>query len=414
MNRNMQSPISSPSESPGNTKVILVANTSWYLYNFRLPLLKELRSAGYTVEAIAPHDEYTHLIQHEGFKIHHWVVTRSSINPFLEMRALADLAKLYRRERPDLVHHFTIKACVYGTLAAKSSRIYRVVNSITGLGHLFVGRRKRTRLLRRALKPVYKAVFTAKRSTVVFQNAEDQERLIQLGITDGERARLIHGSGVDIEHFKPTEDSAGKFHDPVKLLFPSRLIKEKGIYDVLKAFLALRENGEAIELLIAGDIDDGNRSSLSKEDLSALRNDSQIKLLGHVNDMRSLYANSDIIILPSWREGLSRSLIEAAAMERAIVTTDVPGCREVIDHGDSGLLIPPKDPRSLELAITLLLQQPDLARRLGKQARQKVFNEFQVSLVNEKTLGQYKELFSAPSRYSRIPSLSKFISKHFG
>jgi len=387
-----------------SSKVLLVANTSWYLYNFRLPLLRDLRAAGYGVEAVAPHDSYTRLLQAEGFTVHHWVVARRSINPLLELHALVDLLRVYRRERPDLVHHFTIKACLYGTLAAKGARVYRVVNAITGLGHVFLGQRIRTRMLRRMLKPLYSAVFSARRSTVVFQNADDQERLIRLGITDGDRARLIRGSGVDIEHFRPKVHTAGQFRTPLQLLFPSRLILEKGIEDVLAACRSLWDQEVPLELLVAGAIDDGNRSALLPADLEALRSEPRIRCLGHVDDMRALYAASDLVVLPSWREGLSRALIEAAAMERPIITTDVPGCRDVVDHGRTGLLVPLQDARAIELAIQLLLENPDLAARFGKAARQKVVEEFQVSLVNESTLKQYARLLQVPVRSSWLPS----------
>lgn len=387
-----------------NARVLLVANTSWYLYNFRLPLLRDLRAAGYAVAAVAPHDSYTALLEAEGVTVHPWMLARRSINPLLELKAIVDLLRVYRREQPSLVHHFTIKACLYGTLAAKGARVYRVVNAVTGLGHVFLGQRKRTRLMRRMLKPLYRAVFRARRSTVVFQNADDQERLIQLGITDGARARLIRGSGVDIEHFRPQAHTAGQFHAPLQLLFPSRLIREKGIEDVLTACRSLWEQDVPLELLVAGDIDDGNRSALLPADLEALSSEPRIRCLGHVDDMRALYAASDLVLLPSWREGLSRALIEAAAMERPIITTDVPGCRDVVDHGRTGLLVPLHNARAIELAITLLLENPDLAARFGKAARQKVVEEFQVSLVNENTLHQYARLLDVPPRRSWLPS----------
>ena len=379
-------------------KVLLVANTSWYLYNFRLPLLQDLRAAGYEVEAVAPHDNYTPLLEQEGFTVHPWLVARRSINPLQEAHALVDLVRIYQRQCPDLAHHFTIKACLYGTIAAKLSKVPRVMNAVTGLGHVFLGTRKRTRLLRRALKPLYRAVFMARRATVVFQNADDQDKLVQLGITDGERAELIRGSGVDIDHFRPPADHAGRFHSPLQLLFPSRLIREKGVDDVLDACRTLWDEGIPLELLVAGDLDGGNRSSLSAAELQALAQEPRLRCLGHVADMRSLYAASDLVVLPSWREGLSRALIEAAAMELPIITTDVPGCRDVVDHGINGLLVPLHDARAIELAIRLLLANPDLARRFGKAARQKVVAEFQVSIVNERTLRQYSALLPLPAR----------------
>ena len=387
--------------------VLLVSNTSWYLYNFRLPLIRDLRERGYRVALVAPYDEHTALLQAEGFTVHPWLVQRSSVNPLAEAHALIDLLRIYRREQPDLVHHFTIKACLYGTIAAKGARVYRVINAVTGLGHVFLGTRKRSRLLRKAIKPVYRATFKARRSTVVFQNAADQEKLIQLGVTDSERARLIRGSGVDIERFRPHEDSAGRFHDPLQLLFPSRLIREKGTAELLQACRRLWSDGIALDLLVAGALDIGNRSALSGSELAELQADPRIRCLGHVDDMQALYAASDIVVLPSWREGLSRALIEAAAMERPIITTDVPGCRDVIDHGVSGLLVPLRDARGIELAVRLFMENPDVARRFGKAARQKVVAEFQVSLVNQSTLQQYSQLLSTP--LDRKPLLQRLF-----
>jgi glycosyltransferase involved in cell wall biosynthesis len=388
-------PVFSSSNLMSTPKVLLVANTSWYLYNFRLPLIRDLRGRGIDVALVAPHDAYTPMLEAEGFTVHPWLVARSSVNPLSEAHALIDLLRIYRREKPDLVHHFTIKACLYGTVAAKGARVYRVINAVTGLGHVFLGTRKRSRLLRKAIKPVYRAAFNARRSMVVFQNADDQEKLIQLGLTDGEHARLIRGSGVDINRFKPSADSAGQFHVPLQLLFPSRLIREKGIAELLQACRSLWADGVELELLVAGALDSGNRSALTPAELAELRANQCIRCLGHVEDMQRVYAASDIVVLPSWREGLSRSLIEAAAMELPIITTDVPGCRDVVDHGISGLLVPQRDARSLVLAIRLLLENPALAKRLGKAARQKVVAEFQVSLVNESTLQQYSRLLAA-------------------
>ena len=356
---------------------------------------------------MAPHDSHTPLLQSEGFTVHHWKVSRSSVNPLLEAYALVDLLRIYRREQPDLVHHFTIKACLYGTIAAKGARVYRVINAVTGLGHLFLGTSNFSCLLRNVIKPVYRAAFKARRSTVVFQNASDQEKLIQLGITDGKRARLIRGSGVDIDRFLCSDESAGCFHDPLQLLFPSRLIREKGTAELLEACRRLWALGIKLELLVAGSHDSGNRSVLSDPELNELQADVRIRCLGHVDDMQALYAASDIVVLPSWREGLSRSLIEAAAMERPIITTDVPGCRDVVDHGRSGLLVPPRDPRAIELAVRLLIDNPDLAMRFGKAARQKVVAEFQVSHVNQTTLQQYSQLLDTP--LDRKPFLRRFF-----
>lgn len=377
-------------------RVMLVANTCWYLYNFRRSLLFDLRSSGYEVVLVAPFDEYTKHLASFGFTIHHWDLTRSSINPFLELRSLYALFCIYRREKPLLLHHFTIKACLYGTIAAKFARIYRVINAVTGLGHLFLGSRKRSSLMRKAIKPVYKAAFNARRSTVVFQNASDQEKLIKLGITSSRQSELIRGSGVDVNFFDPKTvlnySPPGSYTNFVSVLFPSRLIKEKGIYELLDAMNSLWNDNLPVRLLIAGSVDVGNRSSLTLKELDILKANPHVEFLGHIDDMRHVYSSSDIVVLPSWREGLSRALVEAASMERPIITTDVPGCRDVIEHAISGLLVPLNCSSSIELSLRLLINNPDLSLKLGLQARVKVLKEFQLKIVNDATLSTYRRL----------------------
>ncbi|OHY34130.1 glycosyltransferase family 4 protein [Cylindrospermopsis raciborskii] len=404
-----------------NPKVLLVANTSWYLYNFRLPLMRDLRDAGYLVTAVAPHDAYTNLLQTEGFTVHQWQVARRSINPLRELYALVDLMRIYQREHPKLVHHFTIKACLYGTIAAKLSGVIHVINAITGLGHVFINTGKISRLLRFALKPIYKLIFRSRRATIIFQNAEDQSHLSHLGIVDSRRTKLIRSSGVDVNYFNRSaiirDITSGvnqnpacpiSFHSPVRLLFPSRLIAEKGVNELLTACRNLWKQGANLELLIAGAIDGGNPSSLTTDELAELRADPRIHCLGHVSDMRNIYAKCDLVVLPSWREGLSRALIEAAAMECPIITTNVPGCRDVVDHGRNGLLVPPHDAIALQLAITLLIEQPHLAFRFGREARRKVVSEFQVSVVNEHTINIYRSLL--PITSGVIPASKDYLT----
>jgi len=394
---------------------MLVANSCWYLFNFRLPLLCDLRARGYKVSIVAPTDAYTSDLTSSGFHVHEWSLSRSSVNPILELRALLDLYRIYRSEKPSLVHHFTIKACLYGTLAAKFARVYRVINAVTGLGHVFLGKRKRSLVMQKFIKPIYQLAFTARRSTVIFQNAADLEKLIQLGITSNDKSELIRGSGVDINYFDPEAVSnfsvPGEFHTPFRVLFPSRIIKEKGILELLTAMKMLWADNIECRLLIAGLVDTGNRSSIDSDDLACLNSHPCISLLGHVEDMRQLYATSDVVVLPSWREGLSRALTEAAAMQRPIVTTDVPGCRDVVDHARSGLLVPINSPVSIYLALRLLIENSHLAFKLGTLARKKVLREFQLPLVNEATLATYNRLLPVTplNLVSTLPSSADIL-----
>ena len=372
-------------------RVALVANTSWYLYNFRLPLIRDLSSDGYEVHLVAPEDSYSERLRQEGFHHHPWLIKRQSINPLLELQALLDLVNIYSQICPELVHHFTLKACLYGTLAAKGAHVPHVINAVTGLGHFFLAERKRSRVLRKFAKIPYKAVFSARRSTVVFQNAADQELLVQMGLVRSSQSSVIRGSGVDLTRFQPKADP-GHFHQIPRLLFPSRLIREKGVIQLLSAVERLHHKGFEFALWIAGDLDEGNRSALANSEHRRLTEHPYVRSLGHVTDMVTLYDEIDIVVLPSYREGLSKALIEAAAMQKPIITSDVPGCRDVVDHGITGLLVPPRDSRALALAIELLLRQPELARQFGIAARKKVSREFAVELVNQRTLATYEQL----------------------
>ena len=377
------------------TKIILVANTFWYFFNFRLNLLKDLKKQGYKVIVVAPYDnEYSKRIKDEGFLINIWKLNRKSINPFQELLSIYFLAKIYSIHKPVVVHHFTIKACLYGTIAAKITNIKCVINAITGLGHVFLSKTFSAKLLRIFLLPLYKLVLKSRRSTTIFQNVDDQEKLINLDILDRESTRLIKGSGVDINYFKPNTKLKKCFNDPVKILFPSRIINEKGFKELIESLHILWDKKVRVELNIAGKIDLNNPSSLSAEELLEITDNPNIVLNGHIEDMRGLFSRMDIVVLPSWREGLSRALIEAASMELPIITTDTPGCRDIVTHGINGLLVPLHDPKALSLAIQLFIQNQDLAIKFGKKAREKVLDEFQVSIINQKTLSQYKLLLS--------------------
>ena len=318
---------------------------------------------------------------------------RSSLNPFKEIKSIFNLIDILDNELPDLIHNFTIKSCLYGTIAAKFSNKSLVVNSITGLGHLFINNSLKKKLIRIFLKPIYKFVFNSINSYTIFQNKNDQKFFQDSRIINNlTKSFLVQGSGVDTDFFKPFEEINTSFNQPIKLLFPSRLICEKGILEVLEAHKTLLEKGENIQLLIAGEIDKGNRSSLLNKQRKDLESNKNIKILGHRKDMKNIYSQSDIVVLPSWREGLSRSLIEAGSMEKPIITSDVTGWREIIDHGINGILVPLKDTKALELAIIFLIRNRNIANQYGKKIRLKVQERFDIRIINQKTIDIYKKI----------------------
>ena len=373
-------------------KLALVANSSWYLYNFRLNLMEDIKNSGFDLEVISPKDDYTKLLLDEDFAHREWKLSRKSINPLKEIKSILHLIRLYKEIKPDIVHHFTIKSCLYGTIAAKASNTKFVINSITGLGHVFVGKKLSTRLLRKSLMPFYRIIFNARRSKIIFQNEDDLGEFIKLKLTNENSSFLIRGSGVDTKKFNPSRhNSQIEFNNPIKILFPSRLILEKGIMELIEACELLWQERFNFNLLIAGSTNDSNRSSIDKATLKSIKNNKRINCLGHVRDMKSLYEEVDIVVLPSWREGLSRSLIEAAAMEKPIITTNVTGCSQIIDHGVNGLLVPIHCPQSLMLAMKFLFNNPLLSKKFGISVRKKIIKNFNTNLINSKTLELYNK-----------------------
>ena len=373
-------------------KICLVANTSWYLYNFRLGLLNDLKEKNYDLTLVSPEDKYTELLKKKGFKFENWILNQDSINPINEIRSIFFLSFIIKKIKPDAVCNFTIKACLYGTIAAKFANTKRILNSITGLGHLFLGEKKRNKLLKFFIYPIYYLILNLKNSYVIFQNISDRESLLKKGIIKDYRSCLIEGSGIDSNFFKSKKKISNVYSNPVKLLFPSRLLYEKGIKELIIACNKLWALGFKFQLLLAGSIDSKSRSKIKYKDLKALKGNNNIKFLGHIDDMRELYEEVDIVVLPSWREGLSRALIEAASMEKPIITTDVPGCKDIIEHGKSGILIQEKDPRAIYFAIILLLENPELASRIGKAARQRVISKFQAEIINKKFIDKIHDI----------------------
>ena len=373
--------------------ICYVANSSWYLYNFRRELILRAISSGYHVIAVTPRDKFTPLLEEMGIDFIEWGLIRTSVNPVSEMLSVIRLYMIYRSTKISITHHFTIKATFYGTLCAKMAHVPIVVNSFTGLGSLFIDQKKRTRLLRRLLMPLMSPVYRSRRGNSVFQNADDLSLLKNMLLCDESRSTIIRGSGVDTNFFKRDKP---KYHDGgvFKILFPARLIREKGIEEMVAAHKELKNNGFKIQLLIAGDRTFSNRSSISSDFLRIIENDKSIKLLGFISDMKTLYEEADIVVLPSWREGLSKALIEAAAMELPIVCTDVAGCRDVVRHGISGYLVPAKSVQALRLALEFMIRNYDLSLKYGAKARKDVVKYFQTDRVNSETLDLYKDLIS--------------------
>lgn len=374
-------------------KILLVANTGWYLYNFRLPLMRRLRDEGFEVVAATPTDSYVERLTAEGFK---WRelgrLSRRGLNPFAELLALWELVRLYYAEKPNAVHHFTIKCVLYGTIAAKLSGVKSVVNAVTGLGHIFLGQRLVNKVLRPPIRWLYRKILHARRCHVVFQNPDDLDAFLANDLVDPEKTVIIRSSGVCVKKFSPRPGGPDRPADQVPVvLFVGRLIKEKGVFDFVEAarILKLKQN---VCFQMAGGADPGNPSSVAPSVLQDWDREGAVDLLGHVDDVAGVVALADIVVLPSYREGTPRTLLEAAAMAKPLVATDVPGCREVVKDGYNGYLVPVQSPEALAEAIESILANPKLARDFGLNGRELMEREFSVESVVEETMDVYHKI----------------------
>jgi len=382
-------------------KVLLLANTDWYLYNFRLSLAQKLRGEGFEVVLVSPKGRYSGRLEALGFRWIQLDLDSSGINPIRELRAIFGLVKLFRQERPDLVHSFTIKCNLYGGLAAKLVNRIPVINALTGLGHVYTSKGWKARLARPFAKMLQKYVLAGEKTHVIFQNDDDRQKFVSLNIVEDSKTSVIRGSGVNCSTFSAKAKVSKTNGDPVKVLFASRMIKEKGICELLDAIRMLKSKGIEFETWFAGEIYPGNPSSLTEKQLIQIVDDGLVKHFGHIDDIKYLLERSDIVVLPSYREGTPRILIEAAAMGRAIVSTDIPGCRGLVRHGINGLLVKPKRVEELAQALEELITSPQKRIDFGRAGREIVLNEFDEEIVIAKTIDVYSRLLCPPRHFSR-------------
>jgi glycosyltransferase involved in cell wall biosynthesis len=373
-------------------KVLLFANTEWYLFNFRQSLARALRDAGHDVLLVSPPGPYGEKLRELGYRWEPAPMVRRSLNPFRELALLQWLRRLIARERVDLVHGFTIKCAVYGGIAARLEGIPARVNAVAGMGYVFISNAPRARLLRPIVRGLLRYALGGKRARLILQNPDDIALFARAGLVGADVVRLIPGSGVDCSRFTPAAAAADRPARPFRVLLPARLLWDKGLAEYVDAARMLKAGGEQIDFLLAGEPDPGNPAAVPESVIQGWVENGLVQWLGHVNDMPALFRSVDAVVLPSYREGLPKGLIEAAACALPLVTTDVPGCREVVTNDVDGLLVPVKDAAALANAITKLAKDPALRARLGSAARRKAMAEFDERSVVEKTLGVYREL----------------------
>lgn len=382
-------------------KVLLLANTDWYLYNFRLPLARSIRARGHEVVLASPPGKYACRLQEEGFRWIRFPIERRRINPIAEFITLLRLVFTYGRERPDLVHHFTIKCVLYGSIAARIAGVKSVVNAFAGLGYVFNDHSFRTKILRFLVKRVCKQ--TLRGTQVIFQNPDDEQAFLLQGLIDATQSHLIRGSGVDVETFNP--EIRRPSNGERRVLLASRLLWAKGLAEYVEAARVVHKSIPRAQFLIAGETDAGNPAAVPQRVIDQWQTRSDLKILGHREDMLDLLRNVDVVALPSYYgEGVPRILIEAAAIGLPLVATDMPGCREIVRHGVNGLLVRPKDAGQLALAIKQLLLDDELRLRMGKNSRELACNEFSEDQVINNTLQVYQKSVMGHLNRSKVRS----------
>ncbi|HEY8095795.1 MAG TPA: glycosyltransferase family 4 protein [Methylobacter sp.] len=368
-------------------KICFFVTEDWYFCSHRLPLAVAAKNAGFDVTVITRVVNHGELIRDAGIRVIPFNLSRRSMNPFKELVAILRLCSIYRSERPDIVHHVAVKPVLYGSIAAQLIGIPHVINALAGLGWLFTSTSKRARLLQAIIRRAF--YFLLSRSAVIVQNDDDVAALRDMGVAQ-QRINLIRGSGVNMVDYAPLPEGENV---PIVVL-PARLLWDKGVGEFVEAAGQLKRRGVHARFVLVGEPDAENPASVSTQQLIAWQKDGVVEWWGRREDMPQVLAQSHIVCLPSYREGLPKSLLEAASCGRPIVTTDVPGCREIVRDGDNGILVEVRNSMALADALEKLLADPELRQQMGRRGRERVMNEFSQEIIDVQILALYREAIS--------------------
>jgi glycosyltransferase involved in cell wall biosynthesis len=367
-------------------RLLYVVTEDWYFLSHRLPMARAARDAGFEVHVATHVADDAAAIVAEGFALHHVPFVRGRLSPYETLGTILALRRVSRAVRPDVAHHVALQAAVLGAIAGLG-RTAKSVNALTGLGYTFTSDSTKARLLRAPLTALLRRLLDRPGHAVLVQNPDDRDNMLSLGIAP-ERIAIISGSGVDTEALQPLPEPQG----PPTIGFVGRLLADKGVHTLLGAHRLLRRRGSQIELLIAGTPDSANPTSVSEREAASWNLEPGVTWLGHVDVIRELWARAHIAVLPSRREGLPKSLLEAAAFGRPMIATDVPGCREVAIAGETGLLVPAGDEQALADAIEALAASAELRAAYGAAARRLAVAKFSSGAIGRQTVDLYRRL----------------------
>jgi glycosyltransferase involved in cell wall biosynthesis len=377
-------------------RLLYVVSEDWYFVSHRLPMARAARSFGFEVHVATRVKDDAPAIQAEGFILHPIPFARGRLSPLASLATIRALRRIHRIVDAAVVHHVSLQTSVLGQIAALDRPVAKI-NALTGLGYLFTSNSVKAQLAKSVARPALRLLLNRRSNTNLVQNSDDRAALMALGINPLHIA-LIRGSGVDVNRFVPLPEAP----DPITIAFVGRLLEDKGIRTLIAAHRLLRANGSDMRLLIAGTPDPANPASVNEEEVVSWNKEPGITWLGQVNDISSLWERAHIAVLPSRREGLPLSLLEAAACQRAMIAADVPGSREIVVNEQTGLLFPADDVAALAAALARLAQAPELRTRYAAAARRKVVEEFSADVVGRQIVQLYRQLLDAQSQRTRM------------
>jgi glycosyltransferase involved in cell wall biosynthesis len=369
-------------------RLLYLVSEDWYFLSHRLPMARAARAAGFDVHVATRVAQGRAAIEAEGFALHALTWRRGSTNPLEFAKAVGQVRRTYRQIAPDLVHQVAFWPSIVGGLAASGLGLPRL-SALAGMGFAFTSNAPKARMVRSILQPFLRHLLSGPRARVLVQNPNDYQAMTVLGVAP-EHIALIPGSGVDTDRLAPQPEPAG----PITIAYVGRLLDDKGLRALVAAHALLNEGGENVRLLIAGEADPANPASIPAAEIAAWRKRPGLELLGHVADIASVWAKAHIAVLPSRREGLPLSLLEAAACGRPLVATDVPGCREIARAGLNALLVPVDDAVALAEAVQRLAHDPALRAKFAAAGRVLVEREFSSRLVGADVVNLYRDMLS--------------------
>lgn len=371
---------------PAPGTLLFLVTEDWAFWLHRVALARAARDAGWTVVVACNCTAHRERIEAEGFTVAPLPLRRRSLHPLRELRTIAAIARLYRRVRPDVVHQIALKPVVYGSIAAWLAGVPAVLNMLAGMGYVFISDEPKARLLRPALKAAFKRLFGRPNTRLVVQNEDDRAAFAK--VMAAERLHLIRGSGVDTGQYRPMPEPEGV---PVAVL-AGRMLWDKGVGEAVEAARILKRRGVPLRLALVGPPDPDNPRCIPESQLRAWNEEGAVEWWGPQEDMVAVWRRASIGVLPSYREGLPKVLLEAAAAGRPMVSADVPGCREIVRHGENGLLVPVRQAGPLADALQRLVEDPALRARFGAAGRRFVEAELSDAAVIRQFLGLYERM----------------------